>query len=455
MSMLLLEKLRNRPEEVRDMLRRRRLDESLVDKFNELDERWRAAKRRLDEARHKHNLVSRRVPRAAPGERDALIAEAKRLNDEIRALEEEANALERAREEVLWSFPNLVHESVPTCPEGIDSVPVRFGGPPPMVYEGHLDQFMRQTGGFDVAHRVVGRRPVGHADLLENVLGMGDTAKAGEVAGSRFYYVFDDIVWLDFALSLYALDVLTRKGFRPVIPPYMLKTDIIRRVADYNTLRDAIYRVENDDLALIGTAEHALAAYLYKRELLEDDLPILLVGWSPCFRREAGAGSRDLKGIFRVHVFHKVEQFVFALPEDSWRWLEDITRNTEEIIGGLGLPYRVVNLCAHDLGAPSAKTYDIEIWMPAQGLYREMASCSNVLDWQSYKLGVRVTRRDMSRQYVHTLNCTGLATTRTITAILENYQREDGYVEVPKALRGYLEAFPNAPHDYISPRNVR
>jgi seryl-tRNA synthetase (EC 6.1.1.11) len=179
------------------------------------------------------------------------------------------------------------------------------------------------------------------------------------------------------------------------------------------------------------------------------------VGWSPCFRREAGAGNRDIKGIFRVHIFHKVEQFVFSLAEESWRWHEEITKNTEELMQGLGLPYRVVNICAHDLGSPAAKKYDIEIWYPAQGTYRELASCSNVTDWQSYRLGIRVTRKGMRREYVHTLNCTGLATTRTITAILENYQREDGAVEIPKILRKYLEPIAIAPKDYIMPKNIR
>ena len=427
------------------------MDASLVDKFLRLDEEWRELKRKVDELRHRYNQLTRAFRSAQ--DRDALAEEARRLWAEIAKLEERLREVERAREEVLWSMPNLVHDTVPDCPEGADSVPIRYWGVA-KVRRRDEEAFRAQIAGLEGRYVVIDWEPVGHADMLEKVLAMGDTEKAGEVAGSRFYYLFDDIVWLDFALAMYAMDVLAQKGFRVVIPPYMLKHDIIRRVIDLDTFRDAIYKIEGEDLYLIATAEHSLAAYLYRRELLEEELPILFAGWSPCFRREAGAGSRDLKGIFRVHVFHKVEQYVFTLPEDSWDWLERITANTEELMQGLEIPYRTVNICAHDLGAPAAKKYDVEAWYPAQGKFRELASCSNTTDWQSYRLGIRVTRKGMRREYVHTLNCTGLATTRTITAILENHQRENGVIEIPKALRPYLEPIKAAPKDYIYPRRA-
>lgn len=448
MSYSVLEALRNNPDYVKKVLTARRLDVSLVDKFLELDKKWRQLKKEVDELRHVYNQLSKEGAKAPPERRREIVEKARELAAKLENLEKEVEKIEREREDLLWSFPNLIHDSVPICPEGVDSIPVRYGGVVKVVKDavGTLK---------DVEYVIVDKLPVGHADMAEVVLGMVDTLKAGEVAGSRFYYLLDDLVWLDFALAMYAMDRLAQKGFRPIIPPYMLKFDVIKRVLDFDTFRDAIYKIEGEDLYLIATAEHAIAAYLYKRELVEDELPLLFVGWSPCFRKEAGAGSRDLKGIFRVHIFHKVEQFVFSLPEDSWRWHEEITKNTEELIKDLGLPYRVVNICAHDLGAPAAKKYDIEVWYPAQSMYRELASCSNVTDWQSYRLGIRVTRKGMRREFVHTLNCTGLATTRTITAILENFQREDGVVEIPKVLRPYLEPIKAAPKDYIYPKKKR
>ena len=448
MSYSVLEALRHDPDRVRKILAARRMDPSLVDKFLEVDNRWRQLKKEVDELRHLYNQLSREGAKAPPERRREVVEKAKELASRLEKVEKEIEEVERQREELLYSFPNLVHYSVPTCPEGVDSVPVRHWGVVRVV----KDAVASLDAG--VEYVVVEKAPIGHADMAEQVLRMADTLKAGEVAGSRFYYLFDDLVWLDFALAMYALDHLTQKGFRPVVPPYMLKFDVIRRVLDFDTFKDAIYKIDGEDLYLIATAEHGIAAYLYKRELVEEELPQLYVGWSPCFRKEAGAGNRDIKGIFRVHVFHKVEQFVFSLPEDSWKWHEEITKNTEELIRGLGLPYRVVNICAHDLGAPAAKKYDIEVWYPAQGKYRELASCSNVTDWQSYRLGIRVTRKGMKKEFVHTLNCTGLATTRTITAVLENFQREDGVVEIPKALRPYLEPIKAAPKDYIYPKKT-
>jgi seryl-tRNA synthetase len=332
-------------------------------------------------------------------------------------------------------------------------VPVRFWGKP-RVWAGHIEQFRNQTEkyGFKVDYEVIEWRPIGHADFLESVLKLGNTIKAGEVAGSRFYYLFDDIVFLDMALLMYAVDFLTKKGFRLVLPPYMLRYKIISGVIDFVTFQDAIYKIEGEDLYLIATAEHSLAALHAYEDIPEEELPLKYAGVSPCFRKEAGAGSKDLKGIFRVHQFHKVEQYVYAKPEESWELMEELIANAEELFRDLELPYRVVNIASGDLGAPAAKKYDLEVWMPAQGLYREMVSCSNTTDWQSYRLRIRLVRRKgMVKEYVHTLNSTAIASTRTITAILENFQNPDGTVTIPRALRKYLEVFEKAPKDYIHP----
>ena len=451
---IVLEYLREKPDVYRNMIRKRRLPQDIVERALEVDRRYLALLREIEELRARHNRYSREIRRAQGDEKKRLIEEVRRL---VGIIEEKEREFERVREEwekALRRLPNILADDVPEGESDEDNVPVRFHGRP-RVYRGHVDLFREQTEkwGFKVDYDVVEEKPVPHADMLENVLGMGDTLQAARVAGSRFYYLFDDLVWLDFALSLYALEVLTSRGYRPVIPPYLIRTRVLEGAIDYETFKDMIYKVEGEDLNLIGTAEHPLMGLLYENPAREEELPIKLAGWSACFRKEAGAGNRDLKGIFRVHQFHKVEQFVFAHPEDSWAYLEEMTRNTEEILKGLELPYRVVNVASGELGMAAAKKYDIEIWYPSQGRYREIASISQVLDWQAFRANLTYMRKtDGRREYVHTLNGTGLPTTRVITAILENHQREDGSVEVPRVLRKYLENIPTAPKEEIRPR---
>ena len=450
MSWSLLATLRERPDDVRRMLRWRGYDESMVDQFMSLDSEWRGIKAKVDELRHRRNALSSQISKAPPEARGALIEEANKVLKELDSLNAELSRIEGERDSLLRRFPNLIHESVYSiCQnESVESVALRYVGRP-RVWRGYLNQLSGLGG---VEPEVIDWQPVGHADMLEGVLGLGDTAKAGEVAGSRFFYLFDDLAWLNLALSLYAIDFLTQRGFRLVMPPHMLNYDVISSVIDFEAFKDAIYSVDNGQLYLIGTAEHPLAALYRGSELLEKDLPILLAGFSPSYRREAGAGNRDLKGIFRVHQFYKVEQFAFTLPEDSWNWHEKLLGNLVEIWSSLEIPFRVVLVCPREMSRTAAKQYDLEAWMPAQGVFREMASCSNVTDWQSYRLGIRVIRKGMKREYVHTLNSTAIAIERTITAILENNQEEDGTVKIPKVLNKYLEAFPKAPRDYIHPR---
>jgi len=429
------------------------MDPAIVDEVYKLDLEWRRLQTEVNELRHKHNVITRSIARATNDvERVKLLDEARSIIKSLEYLEAKLVEVERRREEALLSLPNLVDDSVPVGDESA-SLPVEFWGKP-KVWVGYLDQFREQTEkyGFKVDYELIDWKPQGHADMLEEILGLGDTLKAGEVAGSRFYYLFDDMVWLDIALLLYAIDKLTSKGYKLVQPPYMLRYKVMAGVIDMATFKDAIYKIENEDLYLIATAEHSLAALYYGEEIYDDELPIKLVGISPSFRKEAGAGSKDLKGIFRVHQFHKVEQFIFSKPEDSRKLHEEMINNAKELFQELGLPYRIVNIASGDLGAPAIKKYDLEVWMPAQGKYREMVSASNCTDWQSYRLNIKMIRRKgMIREYVHTLNSTAIASTRTITAILENYQEPDGTVVIPKVLRKYLEPFEKAPKEFIKP----
>ncbi len=450
----ILEMIRTNLEEYKRHLARRGLDPSIGDEFYNLDKEWRTLLTKVNEMRHMHNKISRSIGKAkTKEERMKLVEEARKLLAELRELEERLKTVESKRMEMLYQLPNIVEPDVPEGGEE-DSVPIEFWGKP-RVWKGYLDAFLEQTErfGFKLEYEIIEWKPKGHADMLEYVLRLGNTVKAGEVAGSRFYYLYDDIVWLDFALMMYALDFLSSRGYTIVTPPYMLRHKIVSSVIDLETFKDAIYKIEDEDLYLISTSEHPLAALYYKEEIYDDELPIKLAGISPCFRKEAGAGNRDLKGIFRVHQFHKIEQFIYSLPEESRKLHEELITNAKELFKGLGLPYRIVNIAAGDLGACAVKKYDLEVWMPAQGKYREMVSASNCTDWQAFRLGIRLIRRKgMERDYVHTLNSTAIATTRTITAILENYQNEDGTVEIPKVLRKYLEPFEKAPKDYIYPR---
>ncbi|RDD53787.1 MAG: serine--tRNA ligase [Candidatus Korarchaeota archaeon NZ13-K] len=449
MSWSILEALRRNPEILRENLRKRFLPLDTLERALELDRRWREAVTELNSLRERRNEVNRAIPRADPGEREELIRTAKELGERIELLEKVVEELSNERDQVLLSMPAIIDESVPVGPDESYNKPVRFWGRP-KVPRNRLDSFMEETRGFDVEYEVIDWEPSGHADELELVLKQVDTLKAGQVAGSRFFYLFKDIVWLEQALILFALDKLTRKGFLPVIPPYMMRRDHYLGVIDLPTFEDSIYKVEGEDLYLIATSEHPLVAMHAGDTFVEEELPKLYVGLSPCFRKEAGTHGKDTKGIFRVHQFTKVEQIVFSKPEESSYWHERLIENAEELYRELEIPYRVVNIASGDLGASAAKKYDLEGWFPSQGRYRELVSCSNCVDWQSYRLRIKLDRRGR-REFVHTLNSTALATTRTISAIVENHQREDGSVVIPRALRRYLEPFEEAPKEEIVP----
>ena len=453
LSWSILKLLRENPEVLKEHVKKRFMDSSIVDEAYRTDLEWRKTLTVIQELRHKHNVISKEIPKLKGEEKEKKIKEAREVLRQLEELEKKLKELEERRMKLLFSLPNIVHESVPIGPDDSYNVPIRFWGKP-KVWSGYIEQFKEQTEkyGFKVEYEEISWKPVGHADMLENVLKLGDTYKAAQVAGSRFYYLFNDIVFLDMALLAYAIDYLTSKGYVLVLPPYMLRYKIMMGVIDMDTFKDAIYKIEGEDLYLIATAEHPLAALHAGEDLPEEALPLKYVGISPCFRKEAGAGNRDLKGIFRVHQFHKVEQFIYTKPEESWELMEELISNAEHLFQGLGIPYRIVNIASGDLGAPAAKKYDLEAWMPAQGRYREMVSCSNVTDWQAFRLKIRlIRRRGMIKEYLHTLNSTAIASTRTITAILENFQEPDGTVVIPKVLRKYLEIFKNAPTDAIHP----
>jgi seryl-tRNA synthetase len=267
-----------------------------------------------------------------------------------------------------------------------------------------------------------------------------DIERAGKIAGARFFYLKREAVLLDMALMSFALEEMRRKGYTLIEPPCLMRRKPYEGVVSLSDFEDVLYKVENEDLYLIATSEHPMAAMFMDEVLKSEELPLKLAGMSTVFRKEAGAHGKDTRGIFRTHQFNKIEQFIFCKPEDSWRIHEELIQNAEEIAKKLGLPYRVVNSCTGDIGTVAAKKYDIEAWMPAQNAYREIVSCSNCTDYQARRLNIKYREKEgeAPKGFVHTLNSTAIATGRTIVAILENYQQEDGSVVVPKVLGKYV-----------------
>lgn len=427
--------LREHPEIVKESQRRRGKDEGIVDRVIEYDRQWRESLRRINELRALRNKRSAEIGRIKKegGDISEISAEMKRISSEIKELNVKVEEYLRKRDELLKSIPNLIHESVPKGESEEDNVPVRFWGKA-RVYREFLENFRKVSEG-KMEYEIIDFRPKSHVDIIENRK-LADIERAAKVSSARFYYMLGKLARLDIALQNLALDILEKKGYIPVIPPYMLRRAAMEGVTDLETFEEMIYKIENEDLYLTATSEHPLAA-MYMDEIIEpDELPLKYAGISPCFRKEAGAHGKDTKGIFRVHQFNKIEQFVFCMPEDSWKFHEELLKNAEEIFQALEIPYRVVNVCSGELGAVASKKYDIEAWMPAQGRFREVVSASNALDYQARRLNIRYRGKGENIS-VHTVNSTAIATTRAMVAIIENHQNEDGTVDIPKALQKY------------------
>jgi seryl-tRNA synthetase len=421
--------LRETPDIVRADLRKRGRDPAIVDQVRAQDLLWREGLQRMEELRAERNRSGKLVAEAKKAGKDPreVLARMAVVGEELRRLEAEIPAAEKQRDARLRSIPNLMHPSVPVGNDESENVEVRaWGGKPSHAFPA-----------------------LSHVDLLHS-LDLADLERASRAAGARFFYLKGDLVMLGRALEFFALEQLAKKGFTPIEPPYMLRREAVEGAVDLADFESVIYKVQGGtpsedgkgkepDLYLIATSEHPIAA-LHMGEILESGrLPLKYAGASPCFRKEAGAHGKDTKGIFRVHQFSKVEQFVFCKPEDSWRIHEELIRNAEEIFQALGIPYRVVNICTGDLGSIAAKKYDLEAWMPVQGAYREVVSCSNCTDFQARRYDTRHRKNPGDpTEFVHTLNSTAIAVQRTLVAILENFQQADGSVAVPKPLQPYL-----------------
>ncbi len=410
--MLDIRLIRERPEEVAAALARRGAGYDLGP-ILELDALVRRLTAEVDRLRAEQKRGSRRVALARGEEREALVAEMRSLGDRIKEVENRRDEAALHLRDLLSRLPNL---------------------PDPEAPEGSSEEENKVL-------KVVGEAAPseGSPDHLEIGLALGliDVERASRASGTRFAYLMKEAVFLEFALVRYALDKLVPHGFIPVVPPVLVREEAMFGTGFLPTDESNLYRVEPDGLYLVGTSEVSLAAMHAGEILRAEDLPLRYVGFSTCFRREAGAWGKDTRGIFRVHQFDKVEMFSFCHPSLSREEHAFLVEREEEIFSGLGIPYRVVDVCTGELGAAAARKIDLEAWLPGQGRYREITSCSNCTDYQARRLGVRF-RSGKGTEFVHTLNGTAVAIGRTIIAILENYRRPDGSVEVPSALRPYM-----------------
>jgi seryl-tRNA synthetase len=418
--MLDIKLIREDPELVRRNLERRHDPGKLglLDALIEDDARWREKVTEVNRLRRRRNEISSEIAKVMKEDGDAssLREEAGGIPKLIVDTETERDVYARRVNEALMRLPNLLHESVPYGADDTENVEIRRWGKPRRF------PFEAQS----------------HAEIAGK-LGILDLERGGKVSGSGFYYLKNELALLDYSLMRYAIDHLLAKGFTLIEPPYMIRRKPYEGVTDLADFEDVMYKIEGEDLYLIATSEHAMGAMFQDETFLAEDLPMRFCGVSPCFRKEIGAHGKYTRGLFRVHQFNKVEQFVFSLPEQSWDLHEELQRNCEELYEGLGLHYRVVNVCTGDIGIIAAKKYDTEFWM-ADGEFREIGSNSNCTDYQARRLNIKYRMKEGQPPVgpVHTLNNTALATSRTMVAILEQYQQEDGSVVVPEVLRGYM-----------------
>jgi len=419
--MLDIKLIREHPEIVRKDLEKRCEPEKLemLNNLIQYDIQWRKLLAEANELRHKRKVITAEIANLKKKGKDARkqIEEAKNIPQEIKTLETKVVEYREKADLLLLKLPNILHETVPFGKDENDNVVERLVGEPPK---------------FDFT-------PKSHVEIASD-LGLIDFERAAKVAGHGFYYLKGDLARLDFAIMNYTIDFLRNRGYTLIEPPLMMHRKPYLGVTDLEFFEDQLYKIENDDLYLIATSEHPMAASFMDEVILQKDLPVKYVGVSPCFRKEVGAHGKYTKGLFRVHQFNKIEQFIFCLPADSWKFHEELQKNSEDLYTGLGLHYRVVNVCTGDIGIIAAKKYDIEVWM-ADGTYREAGSNSNCTDYQARRLNTKYREKEGQTPvgFVHTLNNTALATSRTLIAILEQYQQKDGSVIIPEALRPLMD----------------
>lgn len=417
--MLDINLIRETPKIIEHDLKKRGDTEKLqwLKVIKDLDQKWKKAMLNGDKLRQERNQISQKINQEKKAGKSAkdLLKKAKAIPGKIEKEEAKAAKLKKEIDDYLMKLPNILHKSVPKGKDDSENVEIRKQGKPTKF----------------------SFKPKNQVEILES-LEQADFERSAKISGAGFYFLKGDVVLLEQALLRFAMEVIRSKGYTPVYPPLMMRRQAYEGVTDLSDFETMMYKIDGEDQYLIATSEHPLTG-MYLNEVIEiNDLPIKLVGISPCFRKEIGSHGIDEKGIFRTHQFNKIEQIIICKPEDSWKLHEELISNIEEVFKALGLPSHVVNICTGDIGTVAAKKYDLETWLPHQEKYREMGSCSNCTDYQARRLRIRFRDRDGKMKFVHTLNSTAVAAGRALVAILENYQTSKGTVKIPKVLWSYM-----------------
>ena len=406
------------PSEVKDNLKKRFKGDKdwMVDELVKDQEAFKKLKKESDDLRSKRNKLSEEINILKKAKKDAKkqIKEASELPLKLKALDEELGLLDIEMKKKLVQLPNMLHKSVPIGEDESKNPEVKKVGKP-------------KKFNFKLKN---------HGELAES-LGIANFDAGRKAAGQGFNYITGELAQLDNALQRYGVDFLIKKGFKLVVPPMLLNKKALSGAVNFGDFEEVVYKIEDEDLYLIGTAEHPLVSMLQNETLNKKDLPLKLCAVTPCFRKEIGSRGVDTKGLFRMHQFNKVEQVMFTTPENSFKQLEELQGITESFFESLEIPFRVIEICSGDIGDKGAKQYDIEGWFPRQEAYKEVTSASNCTDYQSRKLNIKYIDGD-ERNFVHILNNTMVATSRALVAILENFQQKDGSVKIPKVLHKYL-----------------
>ncbi len=414
--MLDIKLVREHPDKVKDSEKKRGNDIKNVDKVLNYDKKWRAALKDVEKLKHTRNVVSQEINQAKKKKDEKTakkkIADMQKVAADIKKTEEEVSKILEKRNKILSQLGNILHREVPKGKDDSDNKELRK----------------------------VGTKPKGkfknHVELCED-LNLADFDASAETSGNGFYFLKGSLALLNQALIQFAIDFMHKKGYTYIEPPLMLRHEVLGAAVDVDEFKNTIYSIKDEDLALIGTSEHALLGLHSKEAFQETELPKKYFSYTMCFRKEIGAHGINEKGLWRTHQFNKVEQFIFCKPKESERLFNELLANSEGLLKELKLPYRVIELCAGDLSAWKHRSYDLEVWRPTTKEYGEIMSLSNCTDYQARKLGIKVVGKE-GREVVHTLNNTAIATSRIMVAILENYQTSKGTVKVPKVLLPYM-----------------
>ena len=413
--------IRENPELVKENIKKKFQDAKLplVDEVKKLDEEYRDLKVKADELRAKKNSSSKQIGdlmrQGLKEEAEKLKNEIAMIGDEMTKLEEQEPILEEKIKKIMMSIPNIIDASVPIGKDDSENVEAqRFGE--------------AVTPAYEIPH---------HADILDKLQGL-DKESAGRTSGEGFYYLLGDIARLHEAMIAYARDYMISQGFTYAIPPFMIHSNVVTGVMSFPEMEAMMYKIENEDLSLIGTSEHSMIGRFQGQILKEEELPIRMTSYSPCFRKEGGSHGLEERGLYRVHQFEKQEMIVLCEPEESMKYYEDMWRYTVEVFRNLDIPVRQLECCSGDLADLKVKSCDIEAWSPRQNKFFEVGSCSNLGDAQARRLGIRVKSKDKGNHFVHTLNNTVLASPRGLIALLENNYNEDGSINIPKVLQPYM-----------------